>query len=58
MKRENGFYWVKYQQGSLNIPKWIVMEWDEGEWWKCGTMVVRPEKIFQISDTKLTPPKT
>jgi len=51
MKRENGFYWVKWQ------GLWEVCEWTGRSWWAPGcTSFFQDEQTEQIDENRIINP--
>ena len=51
MKRENGFYWVKWDS------EWVVAEWSDSEWGVIWHEYGYPDSEFdEIIEIRLIPP--
>lgn len=49
MKRENGFYWIRFNG-------WKVAEWEDGDWFVAGYHSVGESDFDEIIETRLEPP--
>lgn len=51
MKREKGFYWIKY------YSIWIVAEWTGRNWYTTGSDQDINKGVREVIENRLTPPK-